>query len=183
MKHQKTISASLILLFAAACSSGSDPTISQPDNLLTGSCTVDSGYSVPIDGEIGLFWEVSSGSPDYSYVTLGNFINDRGFSLPLPETLQEEAINSYGVAIGFVGAFAPGTGLSAGRQDRDAEFDGLIFGFADNFAIIYQSSIKSLMPMMKSLDGVGSFLWDTVVAAVYSQKRPSIRSYPLTVVS
>ena len=110
MKHQKTISASLILLFAAACSSGSDPTISQPDNLLTGSYTVDSGYSVPIDGEIGLFWEVSSGSPDYSYVTLGNFINDRGFSLPLPETLQEEAINSYGVAIGFVGAFAPGTG-------------------------------------------------------------------------
>jgi len=121
----------------------------KPGFVSVGYELIDVTRSALIDGTLTLYIahpmlrlarETLSGSPDYSYVTLGNFINDREFSVPLPTTLQDEAINSYGVAVGFIGVFSLGAGPSAGRQIPDAVADDSLLGFAENFAIIYKKS-------------------------------------------
>lgn len=120
-------------------SSMQNPSISEDGSTvgISGSYTVDAGYSVPLNGDLAVLWTVSSASPDYLYISPGQFIDDTRYSLSLPERLEPEAINSYGVAVGLVAIFSQASGPAAGVVEDIGE-DGLL-GFSENHAIIYRA--------------------------------------------
>ena len=60
-------------------------------NLMAGSVAADSGGSSPERGDIVAFWRVSSGSPDYDYISTGGSLTPSGFEFPLESAPPTDA--------------------------------------------------------------------------------------------
>ena len=64
-----------------------------------------------------VIWEVSSGSPDYTYKFGEGSIQGNMYTVTFASAPPAEAINSYGVAVGFVTAVDQSFQLADGRID------------------------------------------------------------------
>lgn len=99
------------------------------------------GTPIPPSSDITVGWMVSSGSPDYIYITgAGQSVADT-FSVTVPESLTSEAVNSYGVGVGFVVLIDEGGEISTGVLAE--EDDSLILGISQNHAIIWIDEASS----------------------------------------
>jgi len=109
-------------------------------NGVTGAVTVQPGSSLPSAGDVFVVWAVSSGSPDYLYVSGSGQLTEPGFELELPATLPDEAINSYGLGVGLIVLLPSGTAPPAGRMSdaTEASLDTTVIGATPRYAVIYR---------------------------------------------
>ena len=107
------ISSILLPILLFGCGSDNGPSTSN-SFVINGKITADSGYSVPINGEIALVWQISTSSPDYTFISAGELVSETEFSLNLPSSLEQDAINSHGVAVGIVTLFSSGAAPASG---------------------------------------------------------------------
>lgn len=137
MKRSILASAVLCCAMLTGCSSDNDASSSNSYDI-TGAFSVDAGYSVPVNGEISVIWQISSASPDYTYVSPG-VIRDTAFAVELPIALQQEAVNSYGVAVGVMTVFPAGAAPAPGVVSADVELNTPA-GISENHAVIYKTA-------------------------------------------
>lgn len=94
------------------------------------------GSTPPSTGDAVVLWTISSGSPDYEYVAGRGSLTSTGFEVALPSAMPDEALNSYGVGVGIVLAFAE-AGAPADGRVPDAFDETSVIGATPNYAIIY----------------------------------------------
>lgn len=146
----------LLSLFTLGCTSGGSI---GADGRVSGIvASAEPEAALPPPGEIGVYWSVSSGSPDYGYFAGAGAFSPAGFELRLADPLPIEAQNDYGrgarLGVGTVFAFREGAAPAVGRDTTDAEDPSElgVLGAADRFAIIYRAGEFPL-------DGSGASHW------------------------
>jgi hypothetical protein len=131
----------LCALLPALALSACDESPSEPGSDLpyTISGTLDNrtGAPVPTGTRVLVAWEVSSGSPDYTYVFGEGTVraNGAGFELTFDAPPPARALNSNGLGVGIV-FLTTDTGLRAG-DDVSRLNPAAIVGAAGQFAVIY----------------------------------------------
>jgi len=105
-----------------------------------GSLRAAPGYTVPERANIKLIWQISSGSPDYSYAYGDGISVGTEFSLDLGVAPPAEALNSYGVGVAVLVLFEDGVTLPDGNADDvgdDELLVGAMRGASGMYSIVY----------------------------------------------
>lgn len=126
----------LPLLAAPACEGG--PTgLDEGLLTVTGTVTNRTAQPVPADARVVVAWEVSSGSPDYTYVFGEGTVRGDGktFRLVFDAPPPPEALHSNGLGVGLIllttdATIGEGTRLEASHVQS-------IVGAAGQYAVIY----------------------------------------------
>lgn len=130
------IGGTALMLSTVACAGADDPseplTASQTQLLFTAP-SPDAPDSA---SELFVLWDVSSSSPDYAYAWGSGDVSDGVLSLSLDSRPPVEALNSYGLGVGFLIAVRSGNVPASGKFDFDALRDE-VTGVTARHAIIY----------------------------------------------
>jgi len=105
----------LLLCFSYAC--GDEDDVGSGGVSLSGSIT---GEAPPTAAKVSVVWSVSSGSPDYAYVFGDGDFSGGQFTLNFVEKPPVEALNSYGVGVGFVVLVPDDVEISEGVLDDES---------------------------------------------------------------
>jgi len=108
--------------------------IDAPMGALTVSGTVATGG--PATGVTVVLWQVTSGSPDYTWKYGMGTSSGTMFMVTVGMTPPAEAINSYGVGVGIVGLLPAGTTIPDGMVTSSQLMTA---SFSDRYAIIYRA--------------------------------------------
>lgn len=119
------------------------PSTDGPPGTFTVNGTVASGG--PASGVTVVLWQVTSGSPDYTWKYGEGSSSGTMFMVTLDLVPPAQAINSYGVGVGIVGLMPAGTSIPDGMV-TNAQLAGA--NFSDRYAIIYKApnANASLVP-------------------------------------
>ena len=139
MKRLRRVLLCALLPTLALSACGESPSEPRLDTPYTVSGTLDNrtGAPVPAGTRVMVAWEVSSGSPDYTYVFGEGTVqaNGAGFELTFDAPPPARALNSNGLGVGIV-FLTTDTGLRAG-DDASRLDPAAIVGAAGQFAVIY----------------------------------------------
>jgi hypothetical protein len=101
---------------------------------LTVSGTVAAGG--PATGVTVVLWQVTSGSPDYTWKYGMGSSSGTMFMVTVDMTPPPQAINSYGIGVGIVGLLPAGTNIPDGMVTSSQLQNA---SFSDRYAIIYKA--------------------------------------------
>lgn len=108
------------------------------DGVIAGLTQTDPGTTPTAAGETAIVWSVSSGSPDYDYIAGQGTLSSTGFEISLPTAMPAAAVNSYGVGIGVIAAWADNAPPDGRISDEESDaFESRIIGATERHAIIY----------------------------------------------
>jgi len=138
MKSTPGMGVALLVCALVGCDSGGDSGDGMIAGLFSGSVSVDTGFSAPVNGDLVVAWGVFTGSPDYVFLSTGGEVDAVGFSIMLPDVLQDEAINSFGVSVGEFAAFSMGSAPDAGVLENGAPISSPVGG--SDHALIYKTA-------------------------------------------
>lgn len=119
-------------------SDGLDSGIDAAPDAAPGSFTVHGSVAPggPATGVTVVLWQVTSGSPDYTWKYGMGSSSGTMFMVTLDMVPPPEAINSYGVGVGIVGLLPAGTSIPDGMVTNSQLANA---SFSDRYAIIYKA--------------------------------------------
>lgn len=100
------------------------------------------GSMVPAEASVLVIWIVVSGSPDYIYKFGAGTSTGARYMASLPGALPAEAINSNGLAVGFLGLVPKNAQIADGKLDQNV-LDPLILGASRN-GIVFRTADSQL---------------------------------------
>jgi hypothetical protein len=143
----------LALPLAGCFACGSDDTKDPGELTVEGALT---NGAAPAKAKVVVIWDVSSGSPDYTY-KFGEGASTGARYLVSPTTEPpKEAINSYGIGIGFLTLVPEGTTIPDGKVNLDTLS---ILGISKQHAIIWRAA---------DANTAGGVMWGADFPAGYS---------------
>ena len=128
-------------------SDGLDVAIDSAPDAASGSFTVHGmvAIGVFVTGVTVVLWQVTSGSPDYTWKYGMGSSSGATFMVTLDMVPPPQAINSYGIGVGIVGLLPAGTNIPDGMVTNSQLANA---SFSDRYAIIYKapSANATLVP-------------------------------------
>jgi hypothetical protein len=117
-----------------------------PDANAVPGLTVSGTVDEAVQGEgqrAAIIWEVSSGSPDYAYKFGEGTVTQGRFSITLPGDPPLDAINSFGIGVGFVVVLASGVMVPDGKIAADI-FEKFVVGISARNSVIWRAKSLAL---------------------------------------